>query len=157
MNRKYTQAKTAKLAGWEEKDLHTFVSRYPSAPETSGSGDYRLYSLDHAIGFAAFGVLVKLGVPPRSIRNLAPAIDTSVQLGNDAEWLVIRRNPSPNCGQLVTLGEYGWMGGGEFQAIGVSDAELVQAIHEAGDGAIVLHWSDIRDGVLSRAAAMAAE
>ena len=154
-----TQAQTAILAGWEGDDLQSFVSRgnSPSAPESTGSGDWRRYSVNHAIGFAALAELVNLGLPPRSIRNLSPSIDFAVQAGNDSAWLIIRRNPKPGSGALATIGEVGWIGDDEFKASGVSDSKLALAISEAGSGSIVLHWKDIRDRVLVRAAAMASE
>ena len=157
--RVYSQADITKLLEIAPKTFQTHVSRgvFPNAPTTEGSGDRRRYSLNHATGFSALAELVNLGLPPRLIRNLSSSIDFAVQLGKDSPWLVIRRNPAPGSGALVTIGEVGWVGDREFEAIGVSDNELVAAIREAGDGAIVLQWRAIRNRVLARAAEIAAE
>jgi len=155
--RQYTQSKVAELAGWEGKALQTFVSRGDSSstPTTNGTGDWRRYSVNHAIGFAAFAALIDIGLPPRLVHRLAHPIDFAVQLSADSEWLVIRKVAETG-GKLVT-GLPGWIGVNGYEAIGVSSQQLPQALTEAGDGTLVLRWNDIRHRVLTRAATMAQE
>jgi hypothetical protein len=164
--RVYTQANITKLIEMDAKTFQTNMSRgvFPNAPTTSGTGDWRRYSLNHAIGFSALVALIKLGMPPRLVQSLSHSIDLAVQASSGPRWVVIRRDS--NCDLHLEHedqsgawcdGLLNWIGGDGYEAVAVPDDTLAQAVAEAGNGAIVLHWADIRRRILANALKMSQE